>query len=188
MQNKTMRTCLVTRQTLSKDQMIRFVISPFGALVFDFQKKLPGKGYWITPKRDLIEIAIKKNIFSKLSKQKVEIDSNFIVLLQDKLRQRCLSYFHLLKKASLIVCGLEKVKQKIQKDKWGTLIIANNSPKSDFHKIPNNDRLTIYEFFTGEELGKIFDREFIVYIAVGYGPLCDKFSHELKSYQGICFD
>ena len=41
-----LRRCLVTRERLPKEAMIRFVLGPGRELVPDLAGKLPGRGMW----------------------------------------------------------------------------------------------------------------------------------------------
>ena len=55
----TERRCIVTREVLYPDQLIRFVAGPDGEVVPDLKRKLPGRGVWVTAKRDLVQQAVK---------------------------------------------------------------------------------------------------------------------------------
>ena len=43
----TVRRCAVTRALRPKDELIRFVFGPDGAVVPDLKEKLPGRGVWL---------------------------------------------------------------------------------------------------------------------------------------------
>ena len=49
-----LRRCIVTADVQSPDRMVRFVIGPDRTVVPDVAHKLPGRGYWVAAKRDLI--------------------------------------------------------------------------------------------------------------------------------------
>ena len=42
------RSCALTRARRPKDELIRFVLGPDGAVVPDLKEKLPGRGVWLT--------------------------------------------------------------------------------------------------------------------------------------------
>ena len=42
-----LRRCIVTRESLPKERMIRFVLGPDRELVPDLAGKLPGRGMWL---------------------------------------------------------------------------------------------------------------------------------------------
>src|SRR3954463_568877 len=59
------RRCIVTRQALEKDQLIRFVLGPDNAIVPDLLENLPGRGFWVAADRKTLAEAVKKNAFAK---------------------------------------------------------------------------------------------------------------------------
>ena len=51
------RTCIVTRQSLPEERLIRFVAGPEGVVVPDLARKLPGRGLWVEAQRGVVEQA-----------------------------------------------------------------------------------------------------------------------------------
>src|ERR1700712_5945250 len=50
-----LRRCIVTRERLPKERMIRFVIGPDRQIVPDLTARLPGRGMWLSASRDVLE-------------------------------------------------------------------------------------------------------------------------------------
>lgn len=50
-----LRRCVVTRESLPKERMIRFVLGPDRQVVPDLAAKLPGRGMWLSAAWDVIE-------------------------------------------------------------------------------------------------------------------------------------
>jgi hypothetical protein len=50
-----LRRCVLTRQRLPKERMIRFVIGPDRQIVPDLGAKLPGRGIWLSASADVLE-------------------------------------------------------------------------------------------------------------------------------------
>ncbi|MBV5325806.1 MAG: DUF448 domain-containing protein [Rhodospirillaceae bacterium] len=69
------RTCIVTRKVLDKSQMIRFVAGPTGDIVPDLKGDLPGRGFWVTADRKTLDEAVRKHIFTKVTKGKAKADA-----------------------------------------------------------------------------------------------------------------
>ncbi len=59
----SLRRCIVTREALEKDQLIRFVLGPEDEIFPDLAGKLPGRGAWVKSDRAVLEQAVKKNAF-----------------------------------------------------------------------------------------------------------------------------
>src|ERR1700684_2038686 len=50
-----LRRCIITRERLPKERMIRFVVGPDRAVVPDLAARLPGRGIWLSASGDVIE-------------------------------------------------------------------------------------------------------------------------------------
>src|SRR5271167_3598140 len=50
-----LRRCVLTRQRLPKERMIRFVVGPDRQIVPDLAAKLPGRGIWLSASRNVLE-------------------------------------------------------------------------------------------------------------------------------------
>ena len=50
----TERMCIVTREVMDEDALIRFVRGPDGQAVPDLQRKLPGRGVWVSLNRQRV--------------------------------------------------------------------------------------------------------------------------------------
>src|SRR5882672_2626067 len=61
----SLRRCIVTREALEKDQLLRFVLGPEDVVFPDLNGKLPGRGAWVKSERAVLEQAVKKNAFAK---------------------------------------------------------------------------------------------------------------------------
>src|SRR5208283_668903 len=50
-----LRRCIITRERLPKERMIRFVIGPNRQVVPDLAARLPGRGIWLSAAADVLE-------------------------------------------------------------------------------------------------------------------------------------
>ena len=58
------RKCLISQNSGSKSGLIRFVTSPDGVVVPDILEKLPGRGYYVSANKKVLQEAIKSKVFS----------------------------------------------------------------------------------------------------------------------------
>ena len=58
------RTCIATKETLPTDAMLRLVVTSNDRIIPDLKKKLPGNELWIKSNKNIIQLAIKENIFN----------------------------------------------------------------------------------------------------------------------------
>src|SRR5207302_7221214 len=49
------RRCIVTGEVRDRGSLLRFVVGPDGAIVPDVAARLPGRGLWLTARRDIVE-------------------------------------------------------------------------------------------------------------------------------------
>ena len=73
-----LRRCLATRAVRPKSALLRFVVGPDGTLVPDLAGRLPGRGLWITPERDIVASAAAKNLFAKAARERVVVPSDLV--------------------------------------------------------------------------------------------------------------
>ncbi len=76
-----LRLCALTRASLSKDELIRFVRGPDGTLYPDPALKLPGRGVWVTATADKIAEAVKAKVFARSLKAEVKIPPDLPTLV-----------------------------------------------------------------------------------------------------------
>jgi predicted RNA-binding protein YlxR (DUF448 family) len=107
------RTCIVTRAAQAPDRMIRFVRGPDGAVVPDLRAKLPGRGAWISARREAVATAVRKNLFQRAFKGPARADPDLpdriVVGLREDLRQA----IAMANKAGCVVAGFSKVEAAI---------------------------------------------------------------------------
>src|SRR6476469_6645564 len=66
------RLCIATRSVRPVDDLIRFVAGPDG-LVPDLKRKLPGRGVWVTARRQSVLDAMRRGAFKRSLKSDVSV-------------------------------------------------------------------------------------------------------------------
>ena len=51
--------------------LLRFVVGPDGTIVPDIETRLPGRGLWLTPRRDIVDRAVAKRVFARAARRQV---------------------------------------------------------------------------------------------------------------------
>ena len=59
------RTCIGCRQVKDKKELVRVVRTPEGAFCLDRSGKMNGRGAYLCPKRECLELALRKGSFAK---------------------------------------------------------------------------------------------------------------------------
>lgn len=108
------RTCIVTGAAGPAVAMIRFVAGPDGQVVPDLKRNLPGRGCWVTARRDLLEKAIRKKLFRRGLRQEVAADLELATQVDHLLSKRALGQLGLARKAGAVVTGAVQVDKAIR--------------------------------------------------------------------------
>ncbi len=125
------RTCIVTRVAQAPEAMIRFVRGPDGSVVPDLRGKLPGRGAWVSARRETVETAIRKNLFSRAFKgpspAASDLPDRVAGVLRDDLRQA----IALANKAGCVVPGFTKVESAIAGEPGVAAVIHASEASAD---------------------------------------------------------
>ena len=82
MKHTPLRTCLVTREKLPKEQLLRVVKTKDDIIIFDPTGKMNGRGAYIKKDIDVIKKAQQKKIISRHFD--TNIPTEFYVLLEER--------------------------------------------------------------------------------------------------------
>ena len=182
-ENNPNRTCIVTGEEKTKEQLLRFTLTPDNQVVPDFNKKLPGKGFYITNSRTVLEQALNKNIYKKLGKN-VTVMPNLIEIVENVLKNRALEAINLAKKAGSLITGFEKVKENLQKGKVAFIIEASDAGDDGADKIRAAAKDTeILTLFSVEELDQALNKVNTVHSALLKGNMADMVRSQLHRWQ-----
>lgn len=105
----TERLCIATRTLRPVSHMIRFVAGPDGAVVPDLKRKLPGRGVWMTARRDILAQAIRKGAFGRALKGNFKAPADLPDMLDRLLESAALDALSMARKAGLVITGFAKV-------------------------------------------------------------------------------
>lgn len=169
------RMCIATREARSADDLFRIVLSPENVLVPDLKANLPGRGAWISARREEVERAVSKGIFAKAFRAPVKQGEALPGLIAQLLRKNAISRLSLAKKAGVLVSGAAKVERQITKRKIAVLLHAVDGAADGKRKIDGCLKSAygedVYEvpvinFFTTEELSLALGLENVIHAAI----------------------
>ena len=162
----------MTKETLPRAEMLRFVSAPGRVITFDGTEKLPGHGFWIKADKTILNQAITKRVFCKAAKGTVQIPDDLTNQVQKALKNRCLALLGLCRKAGLLVYGYEAVKKALSSKTVMAVFEAPDASEREEKKLfKPNDAFPIWKTLTREELGQIAGETEIVHIALLNGTL-----------------
>ncbi len=166
------RRCLATGAVLPKQALIRFVVAPDGVLTPDLERRLPGRGMWVSADRGALERAVAKGLFGRAARRKVDVPDGLIDRIDALLTRRCLHLIGLARRAGEAVAGFGKVRAWLDRDRAAVLVAASDGASDGRAKMrARAPDLPIVEAFDAAELGAAFGRDRAVHGALAVGGL-----------------
>lgn len=184
-----MRTCAFTRAELPDEELLRFVAGPAGELVPDIDRKLPGRGVWLTLDRNVVEQAAKSNCFARGLKCKVSVPDELPNLIDRLLLQKVVSVLALANKAGLLATGFGKVDRLLSSGAVSVLISGQDAADDGRAKLERKFRAVQKDcglpaphvtILTSDEIGLAIGRSGVVHAALTSGGLTDRFLREAR--------
>ncbi|MES5099764.1 RNA-binding protein [Agrobacterium sp. BA1120] len=129
------RTCIVTRQIGTPDELVRFVAGPDKSVVPDLKRQLPGRGCWVTPERALIEKAIAKKLFARALKTDVKAGPELLELMDRLLAQQLAGMMNMARKAGQFISGATKVDAAVRSGNTLAVFHATDAAPDGVRKI-----------------------------------------------------
>lgn len=108
------RMCIATRESGSPETLLRFVAAPDGTIVLDLKRTLPGRGCWVSPRRDALEKAVAKKLFARALKREVKVDPDFATTVDRLLVSQLTGMMNMARKAGQFITGSAKVEQAVR--------------------------------------------------------------------------
>ena len=103
------RMCIVTRESGSPDELIRFVAAPDGTVIADLKRELPGRGCWVKIDRTLVDRAVAKKTFARALKADVKAAADLGETVDRLLAKQLMQMMNMARKAGQFVTGSAKV-------------------------------------------------------------------------------
>ncbi len=179
------RRCLVTGEVQPKAGLIRFVLGPDGIVVPDLAEKLPGRGFWLTADRAIIERAIAKGLFSRGAKAPAKPPEGLAELLEAGLAKRVIELVSLARKSGRAVAGFEKVKDWLAAGQVKVLLQASDGSERGKGKLWTPEGARWFGCLTASELGLAFGRDHVIHSALSRGGLADKVIRDAGRLNGL---
>src|SRR3984957_19353763 len=123
----TVRLCIATREVRPVGEMIRFVAGPDGAVVPDLKRRLPGRGVWVTARRQIVAEAVRRHVFGRGFKTDVRASTDLPDALDRLLEQSALNSLSIAHKAGLVILGFARVETAVAAAPLAALIRARDA-------------------------------------------------------------
>jgi uncharacterized protein len=152
----------------------------------DLAAHLPGRGLWLTPRRDLLERAVAKRLFARTARLPITAPPGLADHVESLLAQRCCDAIGLARRAGRAFAGFEKVCEAVRGGKVGLLLSALDGAEGGRNKIRALGRhLPLATVLTAAEIGGVFGRDHVVHVALGGGRLSGRLLADAEKLAGF---
>jgi predicted RNA-binding protein YlxR (DUF448 family) len=138
------RSCIVSRERLEKEKLIRFVIGPGDEVYPDLKETLPGRGVWVEAKMSSVQKAVEKRLFAKAFKQDVQVRDDLAGLIDKLLNERALQALAITKKSGLLLTGFSKVDSAIRSNTVKLLLHASDAAEDGRRKLSSATAFVVH--------------------------------------------
>ena len=123
------RTCILTRRTASRDELIRLALGPDGDVAPDVRARAPGRGAWIGVDREALDEANAKGklrgaLARAFKTNEIKVPADLGDRIEAALRQSALDRLGLEARAGHLITGSEKIEVAARSGKVQFLIHA----------------------------------------------------------------
>jgi predicted RNA-binding protein YlxR (DUF448 family) len=180
------RRCIVTRERHSPEMMIRFVVGPDRHLVPDLRANLPGRGMWLSARRDVLETALARKAFARAARAEVLIPVNLPAIIEAALTRRLIEVLGLTRRAGQAVSGFAKAREWLVADRAALIVQALDGSIEERTRLLSGRAVPVIAPLPAQTLGRIFGRDHAVHVAVSAGRLATMLRTENERLAGIC--
>ncbi len=138
--------------------MIRFVAAPDGQVVADLKGNLPGRGCWVTARRDFIDKASAKNLFARALKTKVTVPPDLGGDIDQLLVRALTGMMGMARKAGQSVSGAAKVDAAVRSGEAIAVFHASDAAPDGVRKIDQarhaagRDDVAVFRLLSAQEM------------------------------------
>lgn len=182
----SLRRCAVTREEGTPAQMVRFVISPSSVVVPDLDARLPGRGIWLSARRDVIEQASKRGVFARAARMQVKVPEDLLSQVEVCLHRRMIEVVGLARRAGQAISGFVKVREWVMQRRAAVIVHASDGSREELDRLISGGRdIPVVDALSSEELAKVFGRERVVNVALAAGGLATRLCCENRRFAGV---
>jgi predicted RNA-binding protein YlxR (DUF448 family) len=185
------RRCIVSGESESGANLIRFAVSPDGVVTPDVAAKLPGRGAWVRADRTHIEQAAKKGAFARAFKAQVKVPGDLANLTETLLLRRCLDLLGMARRAGAIAIGSTQVDAAIRAKPALLLIEAEDGAEDGREKLMSL-HLGLWRgppravgCFAAADLGVALGRERVIHACLLQERLAEAWAAEIGRLAGF---
>jgi len=190
------RTCILSRRTASREELIRLALGPDGQVAPDVRARAPGRGAWIGVGRQAFDDAnakgkLKGALSRAFKTSEINVAEDLGERVETALRQQVLDRLGLEARGGTLINGSEKVEQAARQGKVQLLIHAADAGEDGCRRLDQAWRVG-----GGGQSGLVFPegrtilsvalgRENVVHIALTDAAAARRVLHAINRWQAF---
>ena len=180
------RRCIVTRAQGDRGRMIRFVLGPDRQVVPDVAARLPGRGFWLSARADVLDTARAKGAFARAARGPVSVPADLNGVLQAQLARRVSDHLGLARRAGQAVAGFAKAREWVQAGAAGLVVQASDGSEDERRRLLSGaESVAVAWPMDAAGLGAVFGRDQVVHVAIAPGRLAGMLLDEVLRLSGV---
>jgi predicted RNA-binding protein YlxR (DUF448 family)/ribosomal protein L30E len=166
--------------------MIRFALSPDRLIVPDLAARLPGRGFWLSARADVVLAAQSRGAFARAARGQVSLPPDLLTLLRLGLTRRVVDHLGLARRAGQAVSGFAKAREILAAGRARLVVQASDGSDEECHRFLSGARdITAVRPLTATELGAVFGRDHTVHVVITPGRLADALIADTARLAGL---
>ena len=178
------RRCLATGESGPTFGLVRFVLAPDGRVAPDLAERLPGRGAWVQARREAVERAAAKGLFSRAFGMRAPVDAGLADTIERLLARRVTELLAMARRAGEAAAGMEKCRALLGRGD-ALLLHARDGSMDGLRKLAGGGAGRAIRVLDGAELGPPFGRGEAVHVAVAPGGLARRIARECSRLAGF---
>ena len=166
--------------------MIRFVLGPDRVVVPDLAARLPGRGFWLSARADVLETARTKGAFARAARGPVSVPADLNSVLQAQLARRISDHLGLARRAGQAVAGFARAREWVQAGQAGLVMQASDGSEDERRRLLSGaGDVAVAWPMDAAALGAVFGRDQVVHVAIAPGRLAEALTDEVLRLSGL---
>ena len=175
--------------------MLRFVVGPDRSIVPDLGARLPGRGYWLSARANVLEGASPEaarrkgglvSAFARAARGPVIVPADLAGMVRAGLVRRVVEHLGLARRAGQAVAGFEKAREWVSAGRAGLVVQASDGSEDERRRLLSGaSGVPVAWPLDGAALGSVFGRERAVHVAVASGRLAESVLVEIERLAGV---
>ena len=174
--------------------LIRFVAGPGGVVTPDVARRLPGRGMWVSARREAVDLATKRGAFARSAKTKLISPADLSDQVERLLHRRLLDGLGLARRAGDLTYGFDKVEAAIMAGRTAWLIEASDSAADGRRKLSQAADRVLRErgvapkrigVFSGDELSLALGQGNVIHVAFLVGRGAKSWTEDVERLAGF---